>query len=80
MGHYALYHIIFIIIIIIIIISDTNKFLYNSIYFIVAGVPYCVSVAAVNRAGQGSITTLTNFTKELGMYAIIMSCSVANYY
>ena len=47
---------------------------------LVAGVPYRVSVAAVNRAGQGSITTLTNFTKELGMYAIIMSCSVANYY
>ena len=51
-----------------------------TIYFIVAGVPYRVSVAAVNRVGQGSITTLTNFTKELGMYAIIMSCSVANYY
>ena len=37
-----------------------------------------MSVAAVNQAGQGSITTLTNFTKELGMYAIIMS--VANNY
>ena len=47
---------------------------------LVPGVPYLVSVAAVNRAGQGSITTLTNFTKELGMYAIIMTCSVANYY
>ena len=39
-----------------------------------------MSVAAVNRAGQGNITTLTNFTKELGMYAIIMTCSVANYF
>ena len=47
---------------------------------LVPGVPYRASVAAVNRAGQGSITTLTNFTKELGMYAIIMSCSVSNYY
>ena len=53
--------------------------IYNCVY-IVAGVPYSVSVAAVNRAGQGSITTLTNFTKELGMYAIIMWCSVANYH
>ena len=35
---------------------------------IVAGVPYRVSVAVVNRAGrQGNITMLTNFTKELGM-------------
>ena len=34
---------------------------------IVAGVPYSVSVAVVNRAGQGNITMLTNFTKELGM-------------
>ena len=38
------------------------------IIFIDPGVPYCVSVAAVNRAGQGNITTLTNFTKELGTY------------
>ena len=43
---------------------------------IVPGVPYHISVAAVNRAGQGSIATLTNFTKELGMY----TChSVINY-
>ena len=34
----------------------------------------------MNRVGQGSITTLTNFTMELGMYAMIMSCSVANYF
>ena len=34
---------------------------------IVAGVPYSVSVAAVNRAGQGNITMLAHFTKELGM-------------
>ena len=34
---------------------------------IVAGVPYSVSVIALNRAGQGNITILTNFTKELGM-------------
>ena len=34
---------------------------------IVAGIPYRVSVAAVNRAGQGNVTMLTNFTKELGM-------------
>ena len=40
-----------------------------------------MSVAAVNRAGQGSITTLTNFTKELGTYMyVIMSPSVANNY
>ena len=37
------------------------------IMYIVPGVPYSVSVATVNRAGQGSITTLTNFTKELGI-------------
>ena len=52
----------------------------SDVHYLVPGVPYRVSVAAVNRIGQGSITTLTNFTKELGMYAIIMSCSVANYY
>ena len=34
---------------------------------IVAGVPYRVSVAVLNGAGQGNITMLTNFTKELGM-------------
>ena len=34
---------------------------------IVAGVPYSVSVAVLNGAGQGSITILTNFTMELGM-------------
>ena len=40
-----------------------------------------MNVAAVNRAGQGSITTLTNFTKELGTYVIIRytECSIANY-
>ena len=63
----------------IIIYSNNNNYR-NRIITIVAGVPYRVSVAAVNRVGQGNITTLTNFTKELGMYAIIMSCSVANYY
>ena len=34
---------------------------------IVAGVPYSVSVAVMNEAGQGNVTMLTNFTKELGM-------------
>ena len=38
-----------------------------------------MNVAAVNRAGQGSITTLTNFTKELGTYVIIRYSSIANY-
>ena len=36
------------------------------IFMAVPGVPYRVSVVAVNLAGQGNITTLTNFTKELG--------------
>ena len=31
-----------------------------------------MSVVAVNRAGQGNITTLTNFTKELGIINIII--------
>ena len=38
------------------------------VHFLVPGVPYRVSFIAVNRAGQGNITVLTNFTKELGMY------------
>ena len=31
-----------------------------------AGVPYNVSIAAVNRAGEGQLTMLLFFTKELG--------------
>ena len=31
-----------------------------------------MSVVAVNRAGQGNTTTLTNFTKELGIINIII--------
>ena len=37
------------------------------ILYVVPGIPYLVSVVAVNLAGQGSIATLINFTKELGM-------------
>ena len=41
--------------------------MHSMVSMIVAGVPYSVSVAVVNRAGQGNITIITNFTKELGM-------------
>ena len=37
------------------------------ILYVVPGIPYLVSVVAVNLAGQGSIATLINFTKELGI-------------
>ena len=39
-----------------------------------------MSVAAVNRAGQGIITTLTNFTKELGIIISrhIIFCSLTS--
>ena len=32
------------------------------------GVPYSVSIAAVNRAGLGEISTNIVFTRELGIY------------
>jgi hypothetical protein len=34
---------------------------------LVPGVPYNVSIAAVNRAGQGELSTFILFTRELGM-------------
>ena len=35
-----------------------------------AGVPYYVSVAAVNMAGQGRGNSIVNFTKELSKFFI----------
>ena len=34
-------------------------------HFTAAGVPYDVSIAAVNRAGLGEFTVFTHFTREL---------------
>ena len=33
-----------------------------------AGVPYNVSIAAVNRAGPGEFSVFIHFTRELGMF------------
>ena len=33
-----------------------------------AGVPYNVSIAAVNRAGPGDFSMFIHFTRELGMF------------
>ena len=35
-------------------------------FFEGAGVPYNVSIAAVNKAGLGHVITVTVFTRELG--------------
>jgi hypothetical protein len=44
----------------------------------VAGVPYNVSVAAVNRAGHGRFNDCIKFTMEQGEFIIIMIGDVAN--
>ena len=37
-------------------------------FFEGVGVPYNVSIAAVNKAGLGHVTTVTVFTGELGNF------------
>ena len=38
-----------------------------------AGVPYSVSIAAVNRAGPGEFSVFIHFTRELGIRNIIIT-------
>ena len=46
---------------------DTTKFFNVSVLRIVEpGVPYNVSIAAVNRAGMGEVSAMITFTRELG--------------
>jgi hypothetical protein len=43
---------------------------YNSV---VPGVPYSVTIAAVNKAGAGEFNEVIHFTRQLGTYIIMGS-------
>ena len=40
-------------------------------YITEAGVPYNVSIAAINAKGEGNLTSIIIFTRELGMIILL---------
>ena len=46
----------------------TCTILISCLFYAVAGVPYNVSIAAVNRAGPGEFSVIIHFTQELGIH------------